>query len=470
MQMRSIGIGVMIAALVLGALVAGSMAGTSAYFNRAQVTGSHTLSTWQCILWLQTTQADFQTDTGVNVSTSASPGNVTLARQTIAGSSWGSMYGLTGDSDPTFSLYNPSTNSWTGKADAPDDVSYGGALAYAGDGTIYALQGGWSNAFWRYNISTNTWSAKADAPGFVSDGGALAYAGDGNMYAFRGGGFSDAFWRYNISTNTWTTKADAPGLVNFGGALAYAGDGTIYALQGGWSNAFWQYRISTNTWTTKADTPGLVGYGGALASTGDGNMYALQGGYTTSFWRYNISTNTWSPKASTGNPGSVGSGGALAYTGDGNIYAQRGGVPPGGGKEFMYYNISADRWTKRANTPLPVSWGGSLAYVPTTASGYPPAGNLSSGVSDSGKAGTAWNPLIWSGTTNPNVTNITFQVRASDTFFSPDAASPSWVTVSWPSPVTTGLPTGRYFQWRATLTTTDSGQTPVLSDVSLCYS
>ena len=55
MWKRRIGIGVVIAALVLGALIVGPMAGTLAYFYNTQVTGNHTLSTWQCILWLQTT-------------------------------------------------------------------------------------------------------------------------------------------------------------------------------------------------------------------------------------------------------------------------------------------------------------------------------------------------------------------------------------------------------------------------------
>ena len=60
---------------------------------------------------------------------------------------------------------------------------------------------------------------------------------------------------------------------------------------------------------------------------------------------------------------------------------------------------------------------------------YTYAGTLASVVNDSGKPGTKWYNIFWSGTTNPGVTNITFQVRASDTTFLPGAAAPSWINV-----------------------------------------
>ena len=61
-------------------------------------------------------------------------------------------------------------------------------------------------------------------------------------------------------------------------------------------------------------------------------------------------------------------------------------------------------------------------------------------------------------------TNITFEVRASDTLSGgfPDA---SWVPVGDSSPITSGLPSGRYMQWRAILTTSDPSETPVLHEI-----
>ncbi|MHB8053174.1 MAG: DUF2341 domain-containing protein, partial [Methanoregula sp.] len=72
----------MIAALVLGALVACSMTGTSAYFQSRQITGPHALTTWHSYLWCQTTQSDFGGGNLTNVSIISSPGNVTLANVT----------------------------------------------------------------------------------------------------------------------------------------------------------------------------------------------------------------------------------------------------------------------------------------------------------------------------------------------------------------------------------------------------
>jgi hypothetical protein len=64
---------------------------------------------------------------------------------------------------------------------------------------------------------------------------------------------------------------------------------------------------------------------------------------------------------------------------------------------------------------------------------------------------------------------ITFEVRASDTPFSKDDTSLTWIPVGGTSPVITGLPAGRYKQWRVTLTTSDTGNTPVLYEVRLYY-
>lgn len=99
---------------------------------------------------------------------------------------------------------------------------------------------------------------------------------------------------------------------------------------------------------------------------------------------------------------------------------------------------------------------------------YYSAGTIASQVLDTGADATGWNRLDW-GETLPSGTDITFEVRASDTPFAKDAASPSWVVVGGTSPVTSGLPSGRYMQWRATLTTSDSANTPTLHDVIVYY-
>jgi len=89
-------------------------------------------------------------------------------------------------------------------------------------------------------------------------------------------------------------------------------------------------------------------------------------------------------------------------------------------------------------------------------------GTIASQVLNTGVTGARWDALFWDETLESG-TNITFEVRASNTSFAKDAATPSW------TPVTSGLPSGRYKQWRATLTTSDISKTPTLHEVRVYY-
>jgi len=99
---------------------------------------------------------------------------------------------------------------------------------------------------------------------------------------------------------------------------------------------------------------------------------------------------------------------------------------------------------------------------------YSSPGTIASQVLDTGAIGATWDALFWDETLQAS-TDITFEVRASDTAFLKDAATPSWTSVGGTSPVTSGLPLGRYMQWRATLTTSDPSETPVLHEVRVYY-
>ncbi len=101
---------------------------------------------------------------------------------------------------------------------------------------------------------------------------------------------------------------------------------------------------------------------------------------------------------------------------------------------------------------------------------YLSPGTIDSQVLDTGIDGDRWDALFWDETL-PAGTDITFEVRASDTLFAkdtPDATLP-WISVGGTSPVTSGLPSGRYMQWRATLTTSDPSETPILHEVRVYH-
>jgi hypothetical protein len=99
---------------------------------------------------------------------------------------------------------------------------------------------------------------------------------------------------------------------------------------------------------------------------------------------------------------------------------------------------------------------------------YVLTGSIASQVLDSGVTGAAWDGLFWDETLESN-TDITFEVRASDASFNAGDANPPWNAAGGTSPVILGLPSGRYMQWRATLTTTNTANTPTLREVRVYY-
>ena len=238
---------------------------------------------------------------------------------------------------------------------------------------------------------------------------------------------------------------------------------TIYATLGSASTTFQQYNVSNNTWNSLTDTPGSISNGGAVAKDNLSYMYALRGGGQSNFYRYSIPFNNWSSMTAT--PAAINSGGALVSDNGNYIYAFNGSS-----QKFWLYNISANTWndTVVSDPPGSAGWGGGLSYVPGS-SGFIPLGTLSSQVFDTGNAGSRWDSLFWD-TALVAGTNVTFEVRASDTLFTNTDALPAWQQSGWPSPVNSGLPSGRYLQWRATLSTSNSSRTPILNEVRVWYS
>jgi hypothetical protein len=455
--MKTTTVGIIVLTLVVISL--STFGTTHAHFTSRQVTGPHLISTWQSYFWTQTSQADFEMGVPVNVNTSASSGSVTLDNQTTTPS----IFATTGSSR-NFLQYFVSNNTWVTRAITPANVGAGGGARYIGQGNISAIRGGNTNAFWIYNISSNSWSVKASTVSNVNTGGTLSdYIGSGNIATLRGAG-TTAFWIYNISSNSWSVKANAPGNVGAGGALVYIGSGNIATLRGAGTTAFWIYNISSNSWSVKANAPGNVGAGGAMAYDNRNYIYAFNGTNTRNFLRYNISGNSWSALANI--PTTVGAGGSLASDNGNYIYAFNGTTTP----YFWRYDISNNNWSDAAvaNPPSNVGAGGSLTYV-AGFSEYISLGTLASPVFDTGHAAAQWDSLSWDSTLVAG-TNITLEVRASNTLFSKTDALPAWQQSGWPSPVNSGLPSGRYLQWRTTLSTSDISRTPILNEVRVWYS
>jgi outer membrane protein assembly factor BamB len=442
----------LIVAFTLGlALLAGGIGDVAGSFTDSETWLANSFQAWTSTQWLQTTLADFEAGIPSQSDTRSSPGDVGLARDNR-------IFAFQGGS-VNFWGYGAPASAWTTMTGAPNAVGAGGALAYDGVRYIYALRGNNSRTFWRYDATLDVWAALANAPANVGTGGALAYDGARYVYAFRGNGTA-AFWRYDTTLNTWTAMANTPANVSAGAALAHAGSGYIYALRGNNRATLWRFGVAGNSWTAMADAPARVGAGGALAYDGSGYIYALRGNNQTAFWRYDMTTNSWAAMANS--PARVGAGGALAYAGSGYIYACRGNRTT----NFWRYDAPGNSWTPMAVAPGNVEDGGALAFVSSNT--YVNSASIASQVRDAGMAGAGWDALFWDETLALS-TDITFEVRASDTLFAAGGVLPDWIMVGGTSPVTSGLPSGRYMQWRATLTTSDITMTSLLHEVRLYH-
>jgi hypothetical protein len=113
--------------------------------------------------------------------------------------------------------------------------------------------------------------------------------------------------------------------------------------------------------------------------------------------------------------------------------------------------------------PANGGWGGEEGQ-------YLSLGTIASQVWDTGVAGDRWDGLFWDEILEPG-TDITFEVRASDSPFAKDTPPGTlpWFPVGGTSPVTSGLPSGQYMQWQATLTTSDTSKTPTLQEVRVYH-
>lgn len=163
----------------------------------------------------------------------------------------------------TFYAYNPTTNSWTQKANFPGGGRRGG-VGFAINGFGYIGTGSYTSDFYKYNPTTDSWSAVASMPtagrisavGFELNG--YGYVGTGST-----AGAENDFWRYDPNTNQWMQMADV-GPIPRQEASGFAVLGKGYILTGddySSGNNFgdmWEYNPLMNTWTQLEDFPGTA--------------------------------------------------------------------------------------------------------------------------------------------------------------------------------------------------------------------
>lgn len=294
------------------------------------------------------------------------------------GTGYGYVYNANLSKD--FWEYNPTTDSWTQKADFGGTARYFavgfsiGTKGYIGTGGSYKYPSGGSflQDFWEYNPISNIWTRKADFGGigrYVATGfsiGSKGYIGTGN------GGTNNLnlndFWEYNPTTNLWTRKTDFPGTPRYAavgfsiGTKGYLGTGINYidSAHYTWYNDFYEFdpNNTENPWTKKSDFGGTArafAVGFSINNTkgyiGTGNTGSAHEGFKNDFWEYdptNTETGgTWTQRTDFGGTkrdcAAGFSIGTKGYIGTGyittGIYAQ----------DFWEYNQSTNVWTQRTN-------------------------------------------------------------------------------------------------------------------------
>jgi len=214
--------------------------------------------------------------------------------------------------------YDPSADSWTQKADlggTPRIFAVGfsiGLKGYVGTGLVGydSLAGSFTQDFWEFDPTTNTWTQKADFGGMDRYGavgfsiGSKGYLGTGNSFAQD---HMNDFWEYDPAADTWTALANLAGpgrtfATGFSiGNKGYIGTGNI---GGSSTNDFYEYDPLTDSWAAKASFGGLNRYGafgtsdGTYGYIGTGRLFDKTN--LNDFWIYNPVSDTWAQRAKLG--------------------------------------------------------------------------------------------------------------------------------------------------------------------------
>jgi hypothetical protein len=459
-------------------LLASSVGVTSSSFVDLENSSSNSFQAWASTVWVQTTQSDFEAGVLNNVDTSSSPGDVKLAvKSGWYDASWSCRAPVViNNPGPRLTAYQVKVNV-TYDADMQpnfDDIRFV-------DSNGSTLLSHWRES---YTASTSAifWVKVPSVPSgsktiYMYYGNAAASSASDGTSTFE---FFDDFsgdlskWNIHIDTDVAITSSygnPAPSLEISGGftsspyGFAAIGSDATY-------NTFRNGIIEADVYPATEALPEIIFRGNYSANTGYKGRWDCRSGteppwfkppysgwsqFGTAVTRFGIA-NQWQEAklVINGRTFQIYSNDSLKSTATDTQYSGSGEI--GLANHYGAYSRFDNVRVRKYASPEPTT------AVGPEEGGYVSSGTIASQVLDTGVAGASWDVLSWD-ETRPSNTDITFEVRASDTVFLKDAASPSWTSVGGTSPVTSGLPPGRYMQWRASLTTSDISKTPVLHEV-----
>ena len=205
---------------------------------------------------------------------------------------------------PKFSLYayDPATNTWSKKANTPEQTLNGGLAFAVGTRGYFALSGG----VWEYESTSDTWTKKLLPPPGSSQF-KIGFGIGAKAYVV---GIDRDFWEYDPTTGSFTRKADYPSPASFNLASGFniGNRGFITATQDPLDpvnrDGLWEYQPSTNSWIERPR------FGGTINLGSTGFSVAGKGYVTTAYqfspsvdfsethlWQYDTLQNSWTEKA-----------------------------------------------------------------------------------------------------------------------------------------------------------------------------
>lgn len=209
--------------------------------------------------------------------------------------------------------YTKSTDTWVSLTTLPQGgrqeliaiLLPNGQFYVGGGSTTYGQAGNASNAVYWYNPSTDTWTAKANLPFNWIDARVVALQ-NGKLLMCGGrdssGAFLSAAYLYNHADDSYTAVASM-NTARSNHALVALDDGRVMAI-GGHPSGFIStvsteiYDPATNVWTVAADLPAARQY--HSASTSHGYVYVWGGRTDTTeansvatIYAYSIERNAW---------------------------------------------------------------------------------------------------------------------------------------------------------------------------------
>ena len=472
-------------------LLASNIGVTRGYFADLESSSGNIFQAWASRQWVQTTQTDFNAGVLTNVATTPSPGdgNVILAVK----SDW---YNMSWSRQAPVTINNPGSGLTNYQVkvqvayDSDMQLNFNDIRFTAADGTTLlsywreSYTAGVSAIFWVKVPSIPSGSSTVymyygnSAAGSTSDGA--------NTFEFFDD-FSGGLGKWTIDPqNTDKVYTDN---VNGNSAPALRHDPDSSQTK----NGYFDTRLITSSYTMRngvieydvylAGAPRIIhqlGFRVNSLSFTNGYCWRMQNSTADGGWlKFNsgswskIGTN-WGPTTGgvwhsvkleildTNFKAYIDGGSAISVTDTSKqtadyLVSHVHGVSLTSSSYVLVDNVRVRQYT----SPEPTTSLGSEEGM------YVLLGTIASQVWDTGVASARWDALFWDETLETG-TNITFEVRAANTLVGgfPDA---SWIPVGGTSPVISGLPSGQYMQWRATLTTSDTSKTPTLREVRVYH-